>query len=133
MLQGGDPTGTGKGGTSIWNKPFEDEFRDDLLHDTRGILAMANKGPNTNLSQFYSKFSHQGIHHSQTHLHYSTVTYAPQPHLNNVSTVFGKVIYGTDTLSKMEKVPTGKKDIPLPPGEFTIPIGSHTSLILTHT
>ena len=57
MLQGGDPTSrngkAGKGGTSIWNNKFEDEFKPGLSHNFRGILSMANSGPNTNGSQFF--------------------------------------------------------------------------------
>merc|ERR1711917_97906 len=48
MVQGGDPTNSGKGGMSIWGEPFEDEFQDSLTHNQRGILSMANGGPNTN-------------------------------------------------------------------------------------
>lgn len=51
MLQGGDPTGTGKGGESIWDKPFKDEITGAYKHDSRGVLSMANKGSNTNGSQ----------------------------------------------------------------------------------
>lgn len=51
MIQGGDPTGTGKGGTSFWGKNFNDELEGPLKHDTRGVLSMANKGKNTNSSQ----------------------------------------------------------------------------------
>ncbi len=51
MLQGGDPTGTGTGGESLWGKPFKDEFKQFLSHQGRGILSMANSGPNTNKSQ----------------------------------------------------------------------------------
>jgi peptidyl-prolyl cis-trans isomerase-like 2 len=50
-IQGGDPTGSGKGGQSIWGKPFDDEFLHHLSHDARGMLSMANSGPNTNKSQ----------------------------------------------------------------------------------
>jgi peptidyl-prolyl cis-trans isomerase-like 3 len=74
MLQGGDPTGTGKGGESIWGGQFLDEFHPDLQHNKRGIVSMANNGPNTNSAQFF-------------------ITYAPQTHLNNQYTVFGQVSY----------------------------------------
>ena len=53
MIQGGDPTGTGKGGTSIWGKNFNDEFDGPLTHDARGMVSMANKGKNTNSSQLW--------------------------------------------------------------------------------
>jgi cyclophilin family peptidyl-prolyl cis-trans isomerase len=51
QVQGGDPTGTGRGGESIWGKKFPDEFHPKLLHDGRGVLSMANSGKNTNGSQ----------------------------------------------------------------------------------
>ncbi|CAM9647983.1 unnamed protein product [Phaeothamnion confervicola] len=93
MVQGGDPTGTGKGGESIWGGAFEDEFHPDNRHDQRGIVSMANKGPNTNRSQFF-------------------ITYAKQTHLNNVYPVFARVIDGIDVLDAMERSPVGKKDRP---------------------
>jgi len=93
MIQGGDPTGSGKGGTSIWGKKFKDEINSSLTHNARGIISMANSGPDTNGSQFF-------------------ITYAKQSHLNNVYTIFGKVIWGWDTLSNMEKIPV-KGDKPL--------------------
>ncbi|XP_064118347.1 peptidyl-prolyl cis-trans isomerase-like 3 isoform X3 [Macrobrachium nipponense] len=70
MIQTGDPTGTGKGGQSIWGHKYEDEVRDDLKHNVRGTVSMANRGPNTNGSQFF-------------------ITYSPQPHLDLKYTVFG--------------------------------------------
>eukprot|EP00920_Eleutheroschizon_duboscqi_P018935 GHVT01045014.1.p1 GENE.GHVT01045014.1~~GHVT01045014.1.p1 ORF type:complete len:166 (+),score=29.65 GHVT01045014.1:293-790(+) len=94
-LQGGDPTGTGKGGKSIYGDFFKDEFAASLKHDRRGILSMANEGKaNTNGSQFF-------------------ITYSRQPHLNGQYTVFGRLIDGLDTLDKIEKEPVGKKNRPL--------------------
>jgi len=86
MIQGGDPSGTGAGGSSIYGKPFKDEFNDSLKHSKRGILSMANSGPNTNKSQFY-------------------ITYAKKTHLDNKFTVFGHLIGGDETLTLMEKIP----------------------------
>jgi peptidyl-prolyl cis-trans isomerase-like 2 len=86
MIQGGDPTGTGRGGTSIWGKNFEDEFEGPLKHDARGVVSMANKGKNTNSSQFF-------------------ITYRPAAHLDRKHTIFGKVVGGLDVLQKLEDVP----------------------------
>ncbi|KAI0023250.1 hypothetical protein F4780DRAFT_103841 [Xylariomycetidae sp. FL0641] len=94
MIQGGDPSGTGRGGASIWGKNFQDEFDGPLTHDSRGVLSMANKGKNTNSSQFF-------------------VTYRPVKHLDRKHTIFGKVVGGMDVLKKMEDVPTDGSDRPL--------------------
>ncbi|RDX57474.1 cyclophilin-like protein [Lentinus brumalis] len=95
MIQTGDPSGSGKGGQSIWGKPFADEIRSTLKFNNRGILAMANSGPDTNKSQFF-------------------ITYAKQPHLDGKYTIFGKVIDGADsTLDAMERVPVNPKNRPL--------------------
>ncbi|KAF9578083.1 Peptidyl-prolyl cis-trans isomerase cyp8, partial [Lunasporangiospora selenospora] len=99
MLQGGDPTGTGRGGESFWKENFKDEFKGKLSHNARGILSMANKGPNTNSSQFF-------------------ITFKPCVHLDGKHTVFGKIVGGMDVLDKLEMVPTDENtDTPIsPPG-----------------
>ena len=85
MIQGGDPTGTGKGGASIWGKNFGDEFDGPSIHDKRGMVSMANKGKNTNGSQFF-------------------ITYRPAKHLDRKHTIFGTVVGGLEVLDNMEKV-----------------------------
>ena len=89
MIQGGDPTGTGRGGESIWRKPFEDEFSPELRFDGPGYLAMANAGPGTNGSQFF-------------------ITVAATDWLNDHHTIFGKVIGGMDVVYDISKVKTSK-------------------------
>lgn len=96
MIQGGDPTGTGAGGQSIWGKNFEDEFSPSLKFDKPGILAMANRGPKTNGSQFF-------------------ITTAATPWLNNKHTIFGQVVKGYDIVQKIETTPTAPGDKPLTP------------------
>ncbi|XP_046840924.1 RING-type E3 ubiquitin-protein ligase PPIL2-like [Xenia sp. Carnegie-2017] len=93
MIQGGDPTATGRGGESAWGKPFEDEFKPNLTHTGRGILSMANSGENTNKSQFF-------------------ITYRSCRHLDYKHSVFGRVVGGMDTLNKMEKIECDDKDRP---------------------
>uniref|UniRef100_A0A669B5C5 RING-type E3 ubiquitin-protein ligase PPIL2 n=1 Tax=Oreochromis niloticus TaxID=8128 RepID=A0A669B5C5_ORENI len=90
MIQGGDPTGTGTGGESFWGKPFKDEFRPNLSHTGRGILSMANSGPNTNKSQFFITFR--------------SCTYLDRKH-----TVFGRVVGGFETLTAMENIESDPK------------------------
>jgi peptidylprolyl isomerase len=87
MIQGGDPTGTGRGGESIWGKPFKDEFTPGVTFDGAGILAMANAGPSTNGSQFF-------------------ITTAKTSWLNGHHTIFGKVIDGMDSVKKLNNVAT---------------------------
>lgn len=87
MIQGGDPTGTGAGGESMWKKPFKDEFKSGVVFDKAGILAMANAGPRTNGSQFF-------------------ITTAPTPWLNGYHTIFGKVVGGMDVIGKLNNVQT---------------------------
>ena len=88
MIQGGDPTGTGGGGPGY---SFEDEVEENPLTHERGVISMANAGPNTNGSQFF-------------------ITHSPQPHLNGKHTVFGKVVGSQNVVDsirqgdKMERV-----------------------------
>ena len=93
MIQGGDPTGTGAGGQSIWGKPFQDEVKPELTFSREGLLAMANAGPNTNGSQFF-------------------ITTAPTPWLNGRHTIFGEVISGMDVVKQIEGSSTGSQDRP---------------------
>ncbi len=93
MLQGGDPTGTGSGGKSIWGESFEDEVSKNVQFDSPGILAMANSGPGTNGSQFF-------------------ITTAKTPWLNGKHTIFGKVTSGYDVVQKIENSATDGSDRP---------------------
>jgi peptidyl-prolyl cis-trans isomerase A (cyclophilin A)/peptidyl-prolyl cis-trans isomerase B (cyclophilin B) len=91
MVQGGDPTGTGRGGPGY---QFDDEFDDELTHDGPGVLSMANSGPDTNGSQFF-------------------ITLDSQPHLDGRHAVFGKVVEGMDTVEAIGDVETDANDQPL--------------------
>jgi len=94
MIQAGDPTATGRGGKSMWNKEFPDEFVKSLKHDGAGVLSMANYGKNTNTSQFF-------------------ICYKSAPHLNNKHTVFGKLVGGMDVLKAMALMENDMNDKPL--------------------
>jgi len=94
MIQGGDPTGTGRGGESIWGATFEDEVTPVAKFDDMGILAMANAGPNTNGSQFF-------------------ITCAKTPWLNMRHTIFGKVISGYDVVQNIENTSCDASDKPI--------------------
>lgn len=85
MIQGGDPTGTGMGGESIWKKEFKNEYAPNLIFNRPFLLAMANRGPDTNGSQFF-------------------ITVAPAPWLNGGYTIFGEVIKGQEIVQKIENV-----------------------------
>ena len=90
MVQGGDPTGTGRGGPGY---KFGDEFNSSLKHDKQGILSMANAGPDTNGSQFF-------------------ITHGPTPHLNGKHTVFGQVVEGLDVLMSIPARDPGNVNAP---------------------
>lgn len=94
MIQGGDPTGTGMGGESVWGGPFEDEVTPAVKFDSAGILAMANSGPATNGSQFF-------------------ITCDKTPWLNMRHTIFGEVVSGLDVVQKIENTPVGANDRPV--------------------
>lgn len=81
VVQGGDPTGTGAGGPGY---RFPDEFAGNPLRHERGVISMANAGPNTNGSQFF-------------------LTHSPQPHLDGRHTVFGKITQGLDVLDAIRQ------------------------------
>jgi peptidyl-prolyl cis-trans isomerase-like protein 2 len=90
MLQGGDPTGTGRGGECAWGGKFKDEFHPKLGHSERGVLSMANAGPDTNGSQFF-------------------VCFKSCPHLDRKHSVFGKLVGGFDVLTAIENIPCDPK------------------------
>ena len=93
MIQGGDPTGTGRGGESIWGKSFEDEGHTDIKFDRKGLLAMANAGPNSNGSQFF-------------------ITTVPTPWLHMKHTIYGEVVSGYEVVEKIEKANADANDRP---------------------
>ena len=86
MIQTGDPSGAGSGGTSIWGRPFSDEIVPGLTHAQPYVVSMANAGPNTNGSQFF-------------------ITVSPQPHLDGKHTVFGRVVSGKRVVDAISNVP----------------------------
>ena len=94
MIQGGDPTGTGRGGASIWGGKFPDEIRDTLKHTNRGVMSMANSGPDSNGCQFF-------------------LTCAATEWLGDKHVVFGRVLGdGLLVLRKIENVATGPNNKP---------------------
>jgi len=103
-IQTGDPDGTGSGGESYWGTPFRDEhdMKGAAKHDSRGVLAMANKGANTNgfSTLTYSAISYLTPRRSQFYL-----TFKSTPHLDKKHTVFGKLVGGDDVLDALENLP----------------------------
>lgn len=93
MIQGGDPTGTGTGGTSIWEKEFVNEYAPNVVFDKPFLLAMANHGPNTNGSQFF-------------------ITTKATAWLNGGYTIFGEVVSGQESVRKIENTAVGRANRP---------------------
>ena len=123
MIQGGDPTGTGRGGESIWGKSFEDEFSVDY-HNIRGALSMANAGPGTNGSQFFivqakevsedmiSQLEQLADRGFPTECVEDYKALGGTPWLDYRHTVFGQVVDGMDTVDKIAEVETVPGDKP---------------------
>jgi len=94
MIQGGDPTGTGRGGASIYGKSFDDEIHPELKHTGAGIISMANSGPDTNGSQFF-------------------ITLGPTSHLDGRHAIFGRVHSGMVSVKRIGQVETDPQDRPV--------------------
>jgi peptidyl-prolyl cis-trans isomerase B (cyclophilin B) len=120
MIQGGDPTGTGMGGESLWGKPFEDEFSQEVFN-LRGALSMANAGPNTNGSQFFIVQKPQldaGMSDQMKQAGYpeeivTAYGNGGTPWLDFRHTVFGAVSDGMDIVDKIAATETGMQDKPM--------------------
>jgi peptidyl-prolyl cis-trans isomerase B (cyclophilin B) len=120
MIQGGDPSGNGTGGESIYGKPFEDEFSKNL-YNLRGALSMANSGTNTNGSQFFivqSNALDPAMKEQMEKAGYpkeiieAYVKNGGTPWLDNRHTVFGQVVDGMDIVDKIANTPVGAQDKP---------------------
>jgi cyclophilin family peptidyl-prolyl cis-trans isomerase len=96
IIQGGDPSGTGFDGHSLWGVPFPDEFDDNIRFDRPGRVGMANSGPDTNGSQFF-------------------IILTPTPHLNDRHTLFAEVISGMDVVEAISEVAVDNRAAPLEP------------------
>ncbi len=122
MIQGGDPTGTGRGGESIWGKPFQDEFTPEL-HNIRGALSMANAGPNTNGSQFFIVQLKEAGAEMISQMKQIPDRFPPEcvadyeevggtPWLDYRHTVFGQVYEGMDVVDKIAELKVDMLDKP---------------------
>ena len=124
MIQGGDPTGTGMGGESIWGHSFEDECTPEI-HNLRGALCMANAGPNTNGSQVFivqasevpdnmldqmKDLADNGFPPEITEAY---AEFGGTPWLDFRHTVFGQVVNGMETVDSIAKTPVGVNDKPV--------------------
>lgn len=123
MIQGGDPTGTGAGGESLWGAPFNDEFHPDY-HNICGALCMANAGPGTNGSQFFIVQLHNCNEGFLSQMAQYPDSYPPEcvddyrtlggtPWLDYHHTVFGQVFEGMDTVDKIANAERDGRDKPL--------------------
>ena len=123
MIQGGDPTGTGMGGESIWGRSFEDEFTPEL-HNLRGALSMANAGPNTNGSQFFIVQASTVPEHLLSQMAEMPEAFPEEvveeyenlggtPWLDFRHTVFGQVFEGLDVVDNIANVKTAGADKPV--------------------
>ncbi|MDO8468939.1 MAG: peptidylprolyl isomerase [Candidatus Peribacter sp.] len=105
MIQGGDPSGNGTGGESIFGPTFEDETANNPIPLVRGVIAMANRGPNTNGSQFFIITRADGT-----------------PWLVGKHTPFGRVTSGMEVIDQISQVATGASEKPLDPVTFTVEV-----------
>jgi len=105
MIQGGDPNGNGTGGESVFGPKFEDEIDGNPLPMDRGMIAMANRGPNTNGSQFFIITKQDGT-----------------PWLTGKHTVFGKVTSGMEVVDAISAVKRGSADMPVEPVTFSVEV-----------
>lgn len=123
MIQGGDPTGTGMGGESIWGRSFKDEFTPEL-HNLRGALCMANAGPNTNGSQFFIVQASETPANMLEQMKDLPDAFPPEiaeayaqmggtPWLDFRHTVFGQVVNGMDVVDAIADVKVGAGDKPV--------------------
>ncbi|KAI9616072.1 hypothetical protein H4Q26_011324 [Puccinia striiformis f. sp. tritici PST-130] len=115
MAQGGDPTGTGRGGRSIYGDKFEDEIHPELRFTGAGILAMANSGPNSNTSQFFLTLPLMFICTLDQQNKKIVILIGTHPHLDKKHTIFGRVHEGLKVLERIGAVNVDSEDRPREP------------------